>query len=62
MTRYEEEACATVIHNLPAVAKSLDAVAKEMKIANDLKALELKGKQYITPEMVDSAIDEHRAS
>jgi len=57
MTRYEEETCAIVIHNLPAVAKSLGAVAKEMKISNDLKALELKGKQYITPEMVDDVLD-----
>ena len=62
MTRFEEETCIAITHNLPAVAKSLNAIAKEMKIANDLKALELKGKQYITPEMVDSAIDEHRAS
>ena len=57
MTRYEEETCATVIHNLPAVAKSLGTIVKEMKIANDLKALELKGKQYITPEMVDDVLD-----
>jgi len=57
MTRFEEETCVAITHNLPAVAKSLNAVVKEMKIANDLKALELKGKQYITPEMVDDVLD-----
>lgn len=57
MTRYEAETCAAITRNLPAIAITLEKVAKEMKIANDLKALELKGKQYITPEMVDDVLD-----
>ena len=34
-------------------------IAKQLKIANKLKALELKGRQdlSITPEMVDDALD-----
>ena len=34
-------------------------IAKQLKIANMLKALELKGRQdlSITPEMVDDALD-----
>jgi len=34
-------------------------IAKQLKIANKLKALELKGRQdlSITPEMVDDVID-----
>lgn len=34
-------------------------IAKQLKIANELKALELKGRQDlgITPEMVDDVID-----
>ena len=34
-------------------------IAKQLKIANELKALELKGRKdlSITPEMVDDALD-----
>lgn len=34
-------------------------IAEQLKIANQLKALELKGRQdlSITPEMVDDALD-----
>lgn len=57
MPRCEEESYITTARYLPRISKSLDAIAREMKIANDFKALELKGRQYITPEMVDDVLD-----
>lgn len=46
-----------------AIARSLPSIAKQLKIANKLKALELKAKSldspfktYITPEMVDDIL------
>ena len=40
------------------VSWSMRAIADQLKIMNELKALELKGRQdlNLTPEMVDSAL------
>jgi hypothetical protein len=48
-----------------AIAHSLPSIVKQLKIANRLKALELKAKSldgpfksYITPEMVDDILED----
>ena len=48
MPQFQTEALATVIHQLP-------ELVKQLKIANQLKALELKsaGHYSVSPEMID---------
>lgn len=54
MPRCQMEAYVTISHNLGELTK----IAKQLEIANKLKALELKGINYatVTPEMVDDAL------
>ena len=52
MPRCQMDAYVAISHNLGELAK----IAKQLEIANKLKALELKGIKYVTPEMVDDAL------
>ena len=51
MPRFIEETCAAVTHSI----NSLSKIAKQLAIANKLKALEMKsaGRYSVTPEMID---------
>lgn len=53
MPRIQEDAYIAMRHLC-----CLDTIAKQLEIANKLKALELKGINYatVTPEMVDDAL------
>ena len=54
MPRCKIDAYTAISRNLSELAK----IAKQLEIANKLKALELKGINYaaVTPEMVDDAL------
>ena len=52
MPRCEMDAYVAISRNLGELAK----IAKQLEIANKLKALELKSIKYVTPEMVDDAL------
>ena len=42
MPQAQLNACLSLTHQLPAIANQLSAIAKQLKIANQLKAFELK--------------------
>lgn len=51
MPRIQEDAYIAMKH-----LRCLDTIAKQLEIANKLKALELKGIEHVTPEMVDDVL------
>ena len=58
MTRFEEETHVAITRNLPKINDALQGIFEQLKIANKLKALELKAKFHgrIDDGIIDATV------